>query len=98
MTGFGKTRLVLVLCLACGGAAGPNLVWAAEASHPPSMSTLDQTAPVAGSMDCTCRNRGQDISVGQAACVNGMVAVCIMVQNNTSWSPTKQPCLDDMTN
>lgn len=93
-----KASLILIHCLACWGAAATNLAWGAENSRPTPMSVPHQAGPAAGTMDCTCRNQGRDISVGQAACVNGMVAVCIMVQNNTSWSPTTQPCLDDLTN
>ncbi len=48
------------------------------------------TAPPA--IPCTCRYRGQDIGLGDAVCMNGRLARCEMVLNNTSWSFTESPC------
>ena len=43
-------------------------------------------------VDCTCRYRDRDIFVGDAVCMNGKLARCEMVLNNTSWSVTKDAC------
>jgi hypothetical protein len=41
---------------------------------------------------CECRARGQVFITGEQTCLNGMVAVCAMDQNVTTWRMTGQTC------
>ncbi|MEM7565949.1 MAG: hypothetical protein AAF321_01835 [Pseudomonadota bacterium] len=41
---------------------------------------------------CTCRYKGRDIGLGDAICMNGRMARCEMVLNNTSWAFSEEPC------
>jgi hypothetical protein len=46
--------------------------------------------------ECVCRAQGRTFAVGESACLRtptgARVALCGMVQNNTSWHFTEQPC------
>lgn len=41
---------------------------------------------------CECRARGQVFITGDQTCLNGMVAICDMDQNVTTWRMTSQTC------
>lgn len=47
-------------------------------------------------VDCTCRFSGNDFHIGDSICMRSpqglRMAVCGMVQNNTSWQFTNTPC------
>jgi hypothetical protein len=55
-----------------------------------------QTRTVPVPIPCTCRAAGQDVPVGTTVCLNtptgGRLATCSLVQNNTSWDITADPC------
>lgn len=41
---------------------------------------------------CECRARGEVFVTGDQTCLNGMIAVCDMEQNVTTWRMTRQSC------
>lgn len=43
-------------------------------------------------VNCTCRFRGEDFSIGESVCIRGSLATCSTFLNNTSWAISKTPC------
>lgn len=66
----------------------------------PLAAVAQERAPSAGegarvaapAIACTCRYRGRDMAFGAEICIDGRMARCEMVLNNTSWRTTRAPC------
>ncbi|MCB1474284.1 MAG: hypothetical protein H6884_05425 [Rhodobiaceae bacterium] len=51
-----------------------------------------QPGPAGKDIPCTCIFNGRDYEQGEQACIRGMMAVCGMYLNNTSWKFSRTPC------
>jgi glutamate racemase len=83
------TRTIIALAIAACAAAP-----AAYAHDTQNMTPRPISGVVADQArkPCECRARGQIFITGEQTCLNGMVAVCDMDQNVTTWRMTGQTC------
>jgi hypothetical protein len=74
--------------------AGSGDVFAEELSPAATLTGADAGTENAlrPNINCTCRFRGQDFSIGESVCIRGSLATCSTFLNNTSWSFSKTPC------
>lgn len=54
---------------------------------------LSQAVDNVTAHNCTCRAHSRDFAQGQMTCINGKLARCTMVLNNSSWQFTKDSCV-----
>jgi hypothetical protein len=86
-----RSRSAFSVALAIGVGLAPLPVPADERQ-----TELSERAAQARQPECVCRAQGRTFEVGESACLRtamgARVALCGMVQNNTSWHFTEQPC------
>jgi hypothetical protein len=89
-----RSMLTIVMAVAAFAAA-PALVPNSAFAHDHGKMTPRPTAvstETASSARCECRAGGRRFVEGDETCLNGMVAVCDMEQNVTTWRMTRKVC------
>jgi hypothetical protein len=81
--------MILIVMASAAFAAFP-----ARAHDHQKMTPRPQASPAASASGelCKCRAGGQFFIEGDETCLNGMVAVCDMDQNVTTWRMTRKAC------